>query len=243
MIAKQDHFSLDNFEGTLDFLLCLIQKDEIDIYDVRIQDLIQQFIQKFSDFENEGLEKGAEFIGTAAYLVWLKSKTLLPSHEQETAGPEEVFEDPNFEIIHHLIDYCRFKQAAKELTSRQDRQQGCYFRGIDAPEWKKPLGIDHISLEELSQLFKEMMVRAEQTKPQIQEENFRVGDKIRLIRRWLLESISFPLSILLSAEKSRPELIVIFLAVLELMKTGELIVGREQSTGKLVVAKKEEASP
>lgn len=241
MILRNDHYALDNFEGTLDFLLCLIQKEEIDIYDVPIQNLIHQFIQKFTA-EEEGLDDGAEFIGTASFLILLKSKTLLPSHEQEPLNLDVAVEDPHFEIIHHLIDYCRFKQAAKELSSRQDKQQGCYFRGIDAPEWKKPLGIDHVSLEELSLLFKEMMVKASQAKPLIHEENWRVADKIRLIRRWLQETVTFPFSMLLSPDKSRPEIIVIFLAVLELMKTGELAVGREQASGKLVILAKREAA-
>lgn len=243
MILKNEHFALDNFEGTLEFLLCLIQKEEIDIYDVPIQNLIKQFVEKIIENERDNLEKGAEFIGMASYLVWLKSKTLLPSHEQEDLGLEEIIEDPHFEIIHHLIDYCRFKQAAKELTFRQEKQQSCYFRGIENPEWKKPLGIDHVSLEELSVLFKEMMQRASQAKPLIQEENWRVGDKIRIIRRWLQENVTFPLAHLLSPEKSRPELIVIFLAVLELMKIGELAVGREQATGILVVLSKKEEKP
>ena len=243
MILKNDHFALDNFEGTLDFLLCLIQKEEIDIYDVPIQDLIQQFLLKFIEWEEEGLERGADFIGNASYLVWLKSKTLLPVHEQESLDLDEAIEDPHFEIIHHLIDYCRFKQAAKELTSRQDKQQSCYFRGIDAPEWKKPLGIDHVSLEELSQLFKEMIERAAQTRPQIEEENWRVGDKIRMLRNLLKESQIIPFTILLLPGKSRPEIIVIFLAILELMKTGELAVGKEQSSGTLVILAKKQETP
>lgn len=239
MILKNDHFALANFEGPLDFLMCLIQKEEIEIYDVSIQELIQQFILQLTSRQEEGLERGAEFIGTAAYLVWLKSKTLLPRNEQPTEE-EEVIEDPHFEIIHHLIDYCRFKQAAKELTSRQEKQQAYYFRGIDTPKWKKPLGIDHVSLEELSQLFKDMMSRAAQMKPQIHEENWRVCDKIRIIRRLLQEHSHFSFSELFSSEQSRPEIIVIFLAVLELMKIGELAVGREQSSNSLWIYIKEE---
>lgn len=234
MILKQDTFSLANFEGSLDFLLCLIQKDEIDIYDVPIQKLIEQFIQKLTEWENDQLDKGAEFIGTAAYLVWLKSKTLLP-HDEDPIGLEEFAEDPHFEIIHHLIDYCRFKQAAKELNHLQDKQQGYYYRGVDVPEWRKPLGIDHVSLEELSQLFKEMMSRAGDIPPQIEEESWRVSDKIQAIRRYLNEQPSFLLTTLISSHQSRLEIIVIFLAILELMKNGELIVGREQSTGALMV--------
>lgn len=230
MILKNDHFTLTNFEGPLDFLVCLIQREEIEIYDIPIQELIEQFLLQLNRDQEAGLEKGAEFIGTAAYLVWLKSKMLLPRNEQ-IESEEELAEDPHFEIIHHLIDYCRFKQAAKELASRQEKQQACYFRGIDTPESKKPLGIDHVSLEELSGLFKEMMSKAAQARPQIQEESWRVSDKIRILRRMLHTHSTFPLVNLFSAHQSRGEIIVLFLAVLELMKTGELAVGREASSG------------
>lgn len=237
MILKNDQFALANFEGPLDVLLCLIQKEEIDIYDVSIQELIQQFICQFNQQE-EGLERGAEFIGTASYLIWLKSKTLLPCHDQEIVE-EDLVEDPHFEIIHHLLDYCRFKQAAKELALRQEKQQACYFRGIDIPEWKKPLGLDHVSLEELSLLFKEMMGKAAQTKTQIHEENWRVCDKIRILRRLLLERSGFPLAELFSEDQSHLEMIVIFLAILELMKMGELLAGREKSSASLWLCRNE----
>lgn len=239
MILKNDQFTLANFEGPIDFLLCLIQRDEIEIYDVPIQELIQQFILHLRNAEDEDLDRGADFIGTAAYLVWLKSKMLLPRNEQNDPAEEELVEDPHFEIIHHLIDYCRFKQAAKELTSRQEKQQACYFRGIDAPEWKKPLGIDHVSLEELSGLFKEMIDKAAQVAPQIQEENWRVSDKIRFLRRLVEARSSFPLMELFSNHQARAEIIVIFLAVLELMKVGELAVGREQSSNIILIYAKE----
>ena len=207
MFSKKDHFALENFEGPLDFLLSLIQKDEIEIYEVPIQEIIHQFTLQLHD-KGEGLEKGAEFIGTASYLVWLKSKMLLPS--TEPFSEEDEVEDPHFEIIHHLIDYCRFKQAAKELSSRHEKQQACYFRGIDVPEWKKPLGIDHVSLEELSLLFKEMMSKAAQAKPQIHEENWRVCDKIIIIRRLLKDRTRFLFSDLFSQQQSRQEIVVIF---------------------------------
>src|SRR5436853_6241061 len=108
MILTQDYFTLANFEGSLDFLICLVQKEEIEIYDVPIQELIQQFLVQLSQ-EEEGLEKGAEFIGSAAYLVWLKSKTLLPQNDQQLSE-EALVADPRFEIIHHLIYYYRVKQ-------------------------------------------------------------------------------------------------------------------------------------
>jgi segregation and condensation protein A len=235
MILQSEHFVLANFEGTLDFLLCLIQKDEIDIHDISIQKLIQQFIHKLPS-QREWLEKGAEFIGMAAYLVWLKSKTLLPCHVL-AAEPQEKIEDPHFEMIHHLIDYCRFKNAAKELAARHEKRQGCYFRGIEKTEGKTTLGIEHLSLKELSQIFLEMMNRTTEVKHQIQNENWHIMDMIRNIRCRLRDTTSFPLAFLLSPTQSRLEIIVIFLAILELMKSGELVVSDFGNSELMIFAK------
>lgn len=225
--TRLDTFSLENFEGPLDFLLSLIQKEEINIYDVSIHELTQQFLQKLAEWESQQVEKGAEFIGMASYLVWYKSKTLLPKHE-EMALPQEEEEDPQFEIIHHLLDYCRFKQAAKELAQRQDKQSACFYRGTPAlPDWKKPMGIQHLSLNDLADLFKEMMKRAGAPKPQIYEENWKVADKIKIIRLRTKEQDSFLLEDLFKPGQSRLEWIVIFLAILELMKIGEIRVGKQ----------------
>lgn len=237
MIVQNEHFTLSNFEGTLEFLLCLLQKDEIDIYQIPILELIDQFILKIRETQVSNLTAGAEFIGSAAYLVWLKSKMLLPQSEQQT-NEEDFFEDPSFEIIHHLVEYSRFKQAAKELVVRQEKQQACYFRGIDAPpEWKKPLGIDHVSLDELSELFRGMMAKASQAKTQIYEEEWRVSDKMAFIRSRLQMENAFALNEMLTNYHSKAELIVTFLAILELMKTGELAVGREQNSLNLCLYK------
>lgn len=239
MLLKHEHFSLSHFEGSLEVLLCLIQKEEIEIYDIPIQELIQQFLVQLN--QECGIEKGAEFIGSAAYLIWLKSKALLP-HDEQIVNEEEEAEDPHFEIIHHLVDYCRFKQAAKELTLLQAKQQGCYFRGINPPQWKKPLGIDHVSLEELSLLFKEMMSKAVQHQTSIQDEHWRVSDKIRCIRRQVQELSSFLFSDLFFGHQSRMEMIVIFLAILELMKMGEIEVVKKQALDSIWICEKEKMS-
>jgi segregation and condensation protein A len=239
-MQKADHFALENFEGPIDFLLYLIQKEEIDIYEIPIQDLIQQFIIKLHEWQGKHLDRGAEFIGTAAYLVFLKSKMLLPKHEEAIDEDLiELEEDPHFEIIHHLIDYCRFKQASKELIVRQDQQQSLYFRGVHPTEWKKPMGIDHVSLDDLQALFKTMIERTGTPIQQIQEENFRVSDKIRLIRHKLKEGGAFLFETLFSAQHCRVELIVIFLAILELMKMGEISVGREKESSTLLICENE----
>lgn len=242
MHAQLSHFTLENFEGPLEFLLCLIQKEEIDIYEVSLQTLITQCLQKLAEWKERQLELGAEFIGTMAYFVWLKSRMLLP--QQETSLEEiELEEDPHFEIIHHLLDYCKFKQAAKELSQRHAQQTGCFYRGLEPPPTiQKPLGIDHISIEELNSIFKELIRKAEKPKSQIYEENWKVSDKIKAIRGWIQEKSLILLEELFDPHKPKLELIVTFLALLELMKIGVLTVGRQKESANLVVCKKEEGA-
>lgn len=234
-----DHFALKNFEGPLEFLLSLIHKEEINIYDVSIQTLTRQFLEKIHSWEAESLDKGAEFVGKAAYLVWLKSKTLLPVQEEEKneAIPEE---DPHFEIIHHLLDYCRFKQAAKQMAVLEEKQQGHYYRGLGSNKWKKPLGLDEISLEELSAIFSEIMQRTKHKVGRIEEEDWKMSDKIKIIRRSLEMHPFLLFESLFSTASSRLELVVIFLAVLELMKLGNASVGRDPASQQLMIYAKED---
>lgn len=241
MNIQMNHYALENFEGPLDFLLCLIQKEEIDIYEIPLQELIQQCLQKLTEWKERQIEIGAEFIGTMAYFVLLKSRMLLPQFDT-TPEDEELEEDPRFEIIHHLIDYCRFKQAAKELTTRQEEQSACFYRGLPDFTYQKPLGIDHVSIDDLAALFKEMMRKAQHPVQQIFEENWRVSDKISIIRLLIKENAVFPLHELFSPHQSRIELIVIFLAILESMKLGIITVIRDIQTSTLLISAKKEES-
>lgn len=212
-------FQLDNFEGPLEYLLHLIQKSELDIYDIPVSSLTRQFLDREEDPE---IDAGAEFVGNASLLLWLKSKMLLPKHEQELiVGELEV--DPRFEVIHQLLDYCRFKEAAKELSQMELRQNAHYLRGAD-PDFdpQKNMGIEHISLEELAQLFQQVLSKSVTYVGQIQEEEWKVSDKIRTVRFLLKEQGKIEFNQLFLEGRPRVEWIVTFLALLELMKMGEL---------------------
>lgn len=225
---------LDNFEGPLELLFHLVCKSEIDIYEVAISRITDEFLFILKK-QTIPIEKGAEFISTAAALVWYKSQQLLPKHTQ-MASLEDFFEDPNFEIIHHLLDYCRFKQAAKELVDREHEQSVYHPRGTEKnPEAKKNLGIEHLTLEHLAGLFQQIAVKAKSEQGQLQGEVWKVSDKIFGLRKLLIlrESVNF--QEIFNAGISRSELIVIFLAVLELMKMGELLVIREIASNEIKI--------
>lgn len=234
-------FALNNFEGTLDFLLHLVQKSEIDIYEVSLQQITKQYLLKLHEhlLTAPSVDVGAEFIGTAASLLWLKSKMLLPKHEQiaQTLEPEET--DPRFEIIHYLIDYCRFKDAAKSLSEREESQSAFYARGNDNPtEIKKNLGIEHLSLQDLAQLFQQVVARAVVHIGLINEEEWLVSDKILLIRKLLRELKKIRFDVLFSSDQCREELIVTFLAILELMKLGEACVVKDMTVNAVMIIHK-----
>jgi segregation and condensation protein A len=222
MTLNSEIFTLENFEGPLDLLWHLINRQEIDIYQISLTAIIRQYLLKQKEFPLSELDRGAEFIVLAASLAWLKSKTLLPKHEQQSEqNLEEVELDPHFEIIHHLIDYSRFKQAAKDLAAREQQQGAFYARGIDNPEAKKNLGIEHLSLEDLASLFQQILAKAAPQKGIIKEEEWKVSDKISYLREQLLQEKKLLFADVFTGQMSRIELIVTFLALLELMKLGE----------------------
>lgn len=214
-------YNLDSFEGPLDFLLHLIQRREVDVVQIPIHHLVAQFQQKWPELN---LDQGAEFLGQASLLLWLKSKTLLPQEEQ-AAQNEELELDPQFEIIHQLLEYCRFKNAAKELSLREQQQSGFYLRGGDYAETKKPLGIEHLTLDDLAGLFQQVVAKSN-PQGRLQAEEWKVGDKIIWLKRLAQERDTIPFFSLFSPQLSKGELIVIFLAILELMKMGLLSVVR-----------------
>ena len=223
-----DSFTLSNFEGPLDFLLHLIQKNEIDIYDVSLRGITEQFLHKWEEIASCNLDQGAEFVGHASFLLWLKSKTLLPLHEQEVTSEEREL-DPRFEIIHQLMEYCRFKQAGKDLVAIEQQQSGFFLRGSENPGLKKPSGVEHLSLDDLAGLFKQVLAKSVPGKGSIHDEVFQVSDKIQEIQALLQIQSTFAFDALFSLDKVREELIVTFLAVLELMKMGVIQIIKQNN--------------
>lgn len=228
--SDSETFTLDNFEGPLDLLWHLINQQEVDIYQISLLQITDQFLERLRQSAEAHLDRGAEFIALAATLVWYKSKTLLPKHEQVDTVPVDEENDPRFEIIHQLVDYCRFKQAAKELSEREQRQGAHYPRGVEIGDIRKNLGIDHLSIDDLALLFQEILAKAAPRTGTIVEEEWKVSDKISYLRELLQKQKPLALTDVFRTSASRVELIVTFLALLELMKSGEARVTLDRTT-------------
>lgn len=219
--------SLENFEGPLDLLLYLIQKNEIDIYDIRIQIITQQFLDAIDSFVQSRVDVGAEFLGITSTLLLIKSQKLLPKTSDSI---ELIEEDPRFTLLQQLLEYCRFKEIAKDLNSREEKQNLFYPRGLvlDAEPSEQPHSTLAVSLSELSILLQEIIKRqGDRISTVIKDEEWSVADKIVWIRQEIALSKTISFDKLFLPQKTKDEWIVIFLAILELMKSDAVSVTKE----------------
>lgn len=235
---------LEIFEGPLDLLLYLIKGDEIDIYDISIERITKQYLNYINTFKLLNVDLASEFIVMAANLMYIKSRTLLPKSEQP---PEEDIEedDPRWELIRQLIEYKKFKDAAGALAQKASEQEG-YFAHV--PETTELEAIDdsssqlpEISIFDLIQAFQKVLKRFEKANDlgDIIDDRFTVSDKIELLLTTIPSGQSVGFHSLFASASTKSEVIVTFLAVLELMKMNQFRVRQDKLLGEIEVERRE----
>ena len=239
----QQTFSLNNFEGPLEFLLYLVRNDEIDIAHISLAAITDQFSGRLGSLLEEqqesGVDNGAEFIGTTASLMLWKSQMLLPKDKR--GDDQEEIEDPRFEVIHQLIDYCRFRDAAKELSEFEERSNIYYPRGApEVPTPERRLGIEHLSLDDIATLFQDILDRARDNTGTVDDEEWHVSGKIRALRTLITKHYAIPFTAIFQTSMCQGELIVTFLALLELMKEGDLFIALDPISSEATIYRQEE---
>jgi segregation and condensation protein A len=211
---------LEVFEGPLDLLLYLIKQDEIDIYDISLERITSQYLEYLEAFKELNIELAGEFIVMAANLIYLKSRSLLPRDQQppeEDAGEE----DPRWELIRQLIEYKKFKEAAAELNLRALEQERIFVRETaSASGIQEPLRLGEVGIFQLIGAFQTVMKRIEarQDVQEIFSEHFSVSEKIDSILQRIATNNRLRFSDLFGAAASRVEVVVTFLALLELIR-------------------------
>ena len=211
---------LDIFEGPLDLLLYLIKRDEIDIYDISLERITKQYLEYLQAFKELNIEIAGEFVVMAANLIYWKSRSLLPVDQQP---PEEDVDedDPRWELIRQLIEYKKFKEAAEQLQVRQLEQEKIFSR-IAAPTTltSAPLRLGEVGIFQLINAFQVVLKRVENREnlTEIFGENFTVSDKIDQILQRVATGTSVRFSELFATAASRVEIVVTFLALLELIR-------------------------
>ncbi len=211
---------LEVFEGPLDLLLYLIKQDEIDIYDISLERITRQYLEYLQAFKELNIELAGEFIVMAANLIYLKSRSLLPIDQQP---PEEdaAEDDPRWELIRQLIEYKKFKEAAAELHLRELEQERIFAReGASASAFGEPLRLGEVGIFQLINSFQTVIKRIEarQDVQEILGERFSVSEKIDAILQRVATGTSLRFSDLFGTAVSRVEVVVTFLALLELIR-------------------------
>lgn len=226
---------LDIFEGPLDLLLYLIKKEEVDVYDVSIERITGEYMTYLDTFKMLNIDLAAEFVSMAANLMYIKSRTLLPKHVQP---PEEDAEedDPRWELIRQLIEYKKFKDAAEFLHQRAEEQENYYAVVPQLSEQARkpePEGFPSVGIFDLIRAFQKVLNRFEDVVDfrEIVDERFTVSDKIDYLLTRILPGESTRFSALFAEATSRDEVIVTFIAMLELIKLHQLRVVQDEMLG------------
>jgi segregation and condensation protein A len=226
------------FEGPLDLLLYLIKKEEVDIYEVNLTKLATQFLEYIDVMRLLDLEIAGEFLVMAATLMYIKSRQLLPVDQQQTPeGEEEEGEDPRWELIRQLVEYKKFKDAAGQLQSLEARQELLYSRTPARPEFEAPTQRAEVSLFDLINAVSQILKRINQ-RPEARdvfEDRWTVSEKIESLMQALTERPFLRFSELFATATSRSEIVVTFLAMLELIRLRHLVALQNETFGEIEV--------
>ena len=226
---------LDVFEGPLDLLLYLVRREEVEIYELSLERIIQQFLDYLAAVPQPDLDRAGDFIAMAAHLIYLKSRRLLPP-ENRPEGAEDSSEedDPHWELIRRLVEYKKFKDAAGHLQAVEINRLDLFTRppgeppapGEDEDALAGAMALRDVGVFDLLGAFQRMLRRFDaRQRPAmadtvIFEENFTVADKIERLRDLMASAEGKPLafSSMFAAASSRVELVVTLLALLELVR-------------------------
>ena len=237
---------LEAFEGPLDLLLHLIEKNKVDIYDITIVEITEQYLDYVSKMPKDDLDLASEFLVMAATLIDIKSKMLLPKEIDENG--EEI--DPRAELVEKLIEYKMYKYASVELRDMQVYAGKSLYKEPTIPEevskYQQPVDLDQllegVDLSKLNEIFQMVLKRqVDKIDPvrskfgKIEMEEVSLPDKIDYVANTVRKKKKCNFKQLLEKSKSKVEVIVSFLAVLELIKIGEIEVHQEKTFGDIYI--------
>ena len=237
---------LEVFEGPLDLLLHLIDKNKIDIYDIPIVEITNQYMEYIRNMQQEDLNIMSEFLVMAATLLDIKCKMLLPKEINED-GEED---DPRAELVEQLLQYKMYKYMAYELKDRQSDADFIMFKHPTIPEevqeYSEPVDLDKLlgdlTLSRLNEIFKDVMKRQDnKIDPvrskfgKIEKEEVPLPMKMTYVEEYARNHKRFSFRQLLEEQKSKMHVVVTFLAILELMKTGIIQVAQEETFGEIMI--------
>ncbi|MEK7378715.1 MAG: segregation/condensation protein A [Candidatus Binatota bacterium] len=225
---------LEVFEGPLDLLLHLIKKNELSITDIPIATITEQYLSTLELMQSLNLDVAGEFLVMAATLIHIKSRMLLPPGENEDEEEEEG--DPREELIRRLLEYQRFKEAAEELERRELLSRDVFVRRSEAPEEAETVGFESLSLFDLLSALRHVLERfPEEGIHEVTLDTISVREKMSFLLDELRRRGKVIFQSLFETATSRLEVVVTFLAMLELVKIRAIRVWQEERIGPVVI--------
>ena len=237
-LLKDDYkVSLEVFEGPLDLLLYLIKRDEVDIYDIPIGRITDQYMEYLNLMKVLDLNIAGDFIVMAATLMLIKSRMLLPAEERADADEEEE-EDPRWDLVRQLVEYKKFKDAAGQLEELEARMENVFGRESEHVELGDPPDVDlrDASIFDLISALNDVLGRVqEEDLQEIFAEQYTVSQKVAYILENLQIAKRLSITDLFAGMRSRQEIVCTFLAMLELIKLNRIAAVQRGHFGEIVV--------
>lgn len=242
-MREKYNIKIENFEGPFDLLFHLIEKNKIDIYDIPIAVITDQYLDYLQAMQEMDLDVASEFLVMAATLLHIKSRMLLPKHKENVEEADEI--DPREELIARLLEYKRCKELVVDLKEREKIQNMVYYKLPDI------INMDDVKVEQFINLnpndllnaFKKILDKNEKeilhTKKAFTEilhrEKVSVATKVREILKVLKNSQVIKFTSLFEVTPTKLEKVATFLAVLELIKLNKVIIEQSISFGDIII--------
>ena len=231
-------YKLEHFEGPLDLLLHLIEKNKVSIYDIPIVEITNQYLAYVNHMDKEDLNLVSDFLVTSATLIDIKSRMLLPREEEE----ESEEEDPRTELVNRLLEYKKYKYISQELADLEDSAGLHLFKPATVPpevaRYEPPVDLDELldglTLARLQTIFHQVMKRKEDKIDRvrssfgtIKKEPISLEERIGSVMDYARKHRTFRFRQILEQGADKLEVVVTFLAILELMKIGKIHLTQE----------------
>lgn len=231
-------YKLEHFEGPLDLLLHLIEKNKVSIYDIPIVTITEQYLDYVNHMDIQDLDLVSEFLVMAATLLDIKARMLLPKEEKE----EEEEEDPRAELVRRLLEYKMYKFMARELEDMEEDAERLLFKAPTIPrevaEYEAPVDLDELlkglTLAKLQEIFESVIRRGENKKDPVRSgfgtiarEPVSLKKRLAFVLGFARRNRKFSFREMLGGTAGKMETVVTFLAVLELMKVGKIYLTQE----------------
>ena len=234
-----DYISIDNFDGPLDLLLHLVKESNIDILDIKIEEITDKYLDYINYEDNLNINISSSYLVMAAELIYLKSKSLLPKVEKEEDNEEEITRES---LINKLLDYMRYKEITSTFRELEEKRREVY---VKSPE-KTDNYVDNTitgegSIDSLLDAFKKFLERKDMEKPlvtTVTSREYSVRDRKNSIKNVLVNKKKAYLDDLID-EYNKPYLVVTFLSVLEMAKEKEIVIKQDNNFDKILIELKE----